>query len=62
MKEQLPTLEVIDKLKALHQHYVRLSHESREKGAAVTATKHSNYASAVANALHEVELMSGMID
>ncbi|WP_240207740.1 hypothetical protein [Vibrio sp. CyArs1] len=62
MKSELKTLDVLDKLRALHQHYITLKNSSKEKGALVSATKYGNMAQAVANAIHEVELMSGAIE
>ena len=62
MKEELKTTEVIDKLTALREHYLAESKESKKKKAMLSAVKHAQYATAIAAAIHEIELMSGVID
>lgn len=59
MKNELNTIEVIEKLKALHQHYIRLLNGA---DCEVKKAKYSNLAQGVANSIHEVELMSDLIN
>lgn len=58
MITELKTLDVLDKLRALHQHYITLLNISDED------KKHhySNLAQGVRNSIHEIELMAGCID
>ncbi|AXH77643.1 MAG: hypothetical protein [Inoviridae sp.] len=61
MKSELKTLDVIDSLRNLHQHYIRLINISKDKGDSDKALIHSYHAEGVKNAIHEIELMSHVI-
>ncbi|MGR5070444.1 hypothetical protein [Vibrio alfacsensis] len=61
MKTELNTLEVIEKLKALHTNYITLAANSKEKGALVSVAQYKYKAKAVAESIHEIELMAGLI-
>ena len=60
MKTELKTTDVLNKLVALHQHYIKVANDAGERGNETLRLIRLTKAEGVANAIHEIELMAAL--
>ncbi|MDN2481651.1 hypothetical protein [Vibrio agarivorans] len=58
MKTELRTQDALSQLKGLQDHYKRLTENSLNRGNVTKARIHSEQATAVGNAIHELQLLA----